>query len=114
MEVVTIVEALRILSILENCLNGNEGYAALVVAEMNTSAKITNTYSLEDVSDTINNIICAFRDGGAQISTDCKILTDSYMKTQDFVNDLNSGNTDGKLAWKLNPNGGYPILQWQE
>lgn len=35
------------------------------------------------------------------------------MKTQDFVNDLNEGNTEGNLAWKLNPNGGYPILQWQ-
>lgn len=106
-------EILKILSILENYLNGSEGYAALVVAEMNTNAKATNVYSLENVSDTINNNICTFIDGGAKILSDCKILTDSYMKTQDFVNDLNNGSTDGNLAWKLNPNGGYPILQWQ-
>lgn len=84
-----------------------------MVAEANTNARIINTHSLENVINTTNNSICDFIDGGAQITSDCKVLTESYMKTQNFVNDLNNGSTNENLAWKLNSNGGYPLLSWQ-
>ena len=87
--------------------------SGLIVGECNTHANVDNCYSLDNVAN-INGIgLCNFIDGGGKL-TNCSALADSYMKTQDFVNDLNKGSTDGNLSWKLNPNGGYPLLSWQK
>ena len=87
--------------------------SGLIVGECNTHANVDNCYSLDNVAN-INGIgLCNFIDGGGKL-TNCSALADSYMKTQDFVNDLNRGSTDGNLSWKLNPNGGYPLLSWQK
>lgn len=88
-------------------------YSGIIIGVCNTNSVVQNCYSLDNVAN-INGIgLCNFIDGGGKL-TNCSALADSYMKTQDFVNDLNKGSTDGNLSWKLNPNGGYPLLSWQK
>ena len=87
-------------------------YSGIIIGACDTNSITQNCYSLENVSNMNEIGLCNYVYGGGRL-INCSALTDSYMKTQNFVNDLNEGNTKGNLAWKLNPNGGYPILQWQ-
>ena len=95
-----------------NIIFSQTSLSGIIIGACDTNSITQNCYSLENVSNMNEIGLCNYVYGGGQL-INCSALTDSYMKTQNFVNDLNEGNTKGNLAWKLNTNGGYPILQWQ-
>ena len=95
-----------------NIIFSQTSTSGIIIGACDTNSITQNCYSLENVSNMNEIGLCNYVYGGGRL-INCSALTDSYMKTQNFVNDLNEGNTKGNLAWKLNPNGGYPILQWQ-
>ena len=96
-----------------NIIFSQTSMSGIIIGACDTNSITQNCYSLENVSNMNEIGLCNYVYGGGQL-INCSALTDSYMKTQDFVNDLNEGNTEGNLAWKLNPNGGYPLLSWQK
>lgn len=87
--------------------------SGLIVGECNTGGIVEKCYSLDSVSNIEGISLCNTVDGGGRL-IDCSVLTDTYMKSQQFVDDLNNGNEEENKTWKLNSDGGYPVLEYKE
>lgn len=87
-------------------------FSGLLVGVSQNNCVVENCYSLNGVANMEGIGLCSSVESGSRL-TDCSELTDTYMKSEQFVEDLNNGNEEENKPWKLNPNGGYPVLWWQ-